>query len=328
MKLKIAVIIVVALSILLSTFDGKSQSDMSETKLLNPYGTSTSNYLSLKGQLHAHSNNSDGWYSPQVVAEMYRDLGYDFLTITDHNVITQDPGVDGITWIGNSVEESHEKHFTVYDVDDGRTDRLYIQEIINIYAGRGKLISLAHPSFDYKTHRYEIPEVNNYENYNMIEVHNGLIAATGGNQNDDAYWDEALKEQNVWGIATDDFHKAGYADNGWVVVFVESNTKEDILNALRVGRFYASSGNDLNVSVSNNEISVSSTHESRFYFVGENGIVLKEDSNVLQSTYVVTGSEKYVRVRSEREDGLGMAWSQPIRITKYYYYLAGVDGYR
>lgn len=328
MKLKIAIIIVVTISILSSTFNGNSQSDISEIELINPYGSSTNNYLSLKGQLHAHSTNSrDGGnsYSPQVMAEMYRNLGYDFLTITDHNKITSDPQVPGITWIGNSVEETREKHYTVYDIEDIMTDETGIQNIINSYFGRNKLVSLAHPSWSVQL--YQIQDVNNYYNYSMIEVYNGIIAAYAS-QNDDAYWDEALKKQNIWGIATDDFHKPGQEDKGWVEVFAENNTKEDILNALRSGRFYASSGNDLSINVNNNVIGVSSTEESRFFFIGENGVVLKEEGNVFESSYVVTGAEKYVRVRAEREDGLGMAWSQPIRITRYYYYMAGVDGYR
>ena len=38
--------------------------------------------------------------------EKYRDAGYDFYTFTDHNVITEDPGIEGIVWMGLSVEDT------------------------------------------------------------------------------------------------------------------------------------------------------------------------------------------------------------------------------
>ena len=37
-----------------------------------------------KGNTHAHSTRSDGRLTPEAVARLYRDAGYDFLAITDH----------------------------------------------------------------------------------------------------------------------------------------------------------------------------------------------------------------------------------------------------
>ena len=56
--------------------------------------------------MHAHSTNSDGADSPTVVGEWYRDNGYDFYAITDHNFLTPDPGVADILWVGASEEDS------------------------------------------------------------------------------------------------------------------------------------------------------------------------------------------------------------------------------
>jgi len=41
----------------------------------------------LKGALHAHSTLSDGKMPPGEVADHYRDLGFDFLAITDHDYL-------------------------------------------------------------------------------------------------------------------------------------------------------------------------------------------------------------------------------------------------
>ena len=38
-----------------------------------------------KGNLHTHTTHSDGDLSPKEMAARYRDKGYDFLAITDHD---------------------------------------------------------------------------------------------------------------------------------------------------------------------------------------------------------------------------------------------------
>ena len=43
-----------------------------------------------KGNLHCHTTESDGRLSPAEVKEAYRQLGYDFLAITDHRKMTED----------------------------------------------------------------------------------------------------------------------------------------------------------------------------------------------------------------------------------------------
>ena len=42
--------------------------------------------LWLKGNLHSHTTVSDGVYEPAEMAMDYRAHGYDFISMTDHNV--------------------------------------------------------------------------------------------------------------------------------------------------------------------------------------------------------------------------------------------------
>lgn len=37
-----------------------------------------------KVNLHTHTTNSDGGYTPQEIVDLYRDKGYDALALTDH----------------------------------------------------------------------------------------------------------------------------------------------------------------------------------------------------------------------------------------------------
>src|SRR2546430_883068 len=42
-----------------------------------------------KGNLHTHSFWSDGDDSPEMIADWYRRHGYHFLTLSDHNVLSE-----------------------------------------------------------------------------------------------------------------------------------------------------------------------------------------------------------------------------------------------
>src|SRR5262245_15109758 len=68
-----------------------------------------------KGNLHTHTLWSDGDDFPEMVAEWYRTRGYNFLALTDHNVLSQ-----GMRWMkaaditkrgGQSVIPKYEKRF-------------------------------------------------------------------------------------------------------------------------------------------------------------------------------------------------------------------------
>jgi len=41
-----------------------------------------------KGNLHTHTNKSDGDSAPEVVTNWYEQNGYDFLVLSDHNHLT------------------------------------------------------------------------------------------------------------------------------------------------------------------------------------------------------------------------------------------------
>ena len=55
------------------------------TELRNPYAEDGSWF---RGNLHAHSTNSDGVRTPEHVIEDYAARGYDFLAVSDHDTFT------------------------------------------------------------------------------------------------------------------------------------------------------------------------------------------------------------------------------------------------
>ena len=46
-----------------------------------------------KGQLHTHTYWSDGIGFPEEMASLYKESGYDFVFVTDHNVLGDDPNM-------------------------------------------------------------------------------------------------------------------------------------------------------------------------------------------------------------------------------------------
>ena len=41
-----------------------------------------------KGNIHTHTNKSDGDADPEFVTQWYKDHNYDFLVLSDHNHLT------------------------------------------------------------------------------------------------------------------------------------------------------------------------------------------------------------------------------------------------
>jgi len=52
--------------------------------------------LVLKGALHTHTTCSDGDLTPQALLRVYRDLGFDFVALTDHDFLMQPGAYDAI----------------------------------------------------------------------------------------------------------------------------------------------------------------------------------------------------------------------------------------
>lgn len=90
----------------------------------NQDGTDNRNWY--KGNLHTHSYWSDGDEFPEMIMRWYKDKGYDFVALTDHNI-----PAEGEKWIvvrkGKIYEEAFEKYlaefgeeWVTYKRDTGR----------------------------------------------------------------------------------------------------------------------------------------------------------------------------------------------------------------
>jgi len=221
-----------------------------------------------RGNPHTHSTGSDGSLTVPELAAWYQEQGYDFLVITDHDVVTDVtdcgdasilvvPGAEiGLCWDEVLVAE-----ILALGIDDSRGVKDHPQQVIDEVLAQGGLPYLSHPHLSGVSSTAILPLVglSGLEIYNAGTIGWGRALST-------IHWDELLTAgRMLWGLAADDRHAgAGPPDKGsdraqgWVMVKAPSCTREHIIEAMRGGLFYSTAGPQIHdISVTANEVSVS-----------------------------------------------------------------------
>ena len=297
-----------------------------------------------KGNTHSHTLNSDGDSSPDDVARWYREHGYHFLVLSDHNFLT---GVDGL----NALFGADERFLIipgeeVTDVVNGKplhingiaVDRLVTPQggptmseamqrnVDAIRAVRG-VPHLNHPNYRWAVTAADIMRVKNDR---LFEIFNGhpLVNNQGGGGMPglEEMWDMILSSGKLlYGLATDDAHDfkragdptASGPGRGWVYVRAGRLDARGIVEALERGEFYASTGVEL-IDVQRTSTRYALTIKpdpfSRYTtrFIGKDGKILAEATGN-SAAYDTKGGEGYVRAVVLESNGR-KAWTQPIMI--------------
>jgi len=282
--------------------------------LTSPYQSRNNSY---KGQIHCHTTNSDGADSPGDLVTAYKNAGYDFIVVTDHDTVTPSPSVPGIRFIQGCEETALTGHIGRLACST-QTPVLDAQTILNIIRADGGISILNHPwgSDDYEND-WTIQEIERLNRYDAIEIFNGSQQAR--EHNAELHWDSALSRGVfVWGVATDDCHSiegSGF-NQGWIVVHADSDSEANIIKGIRSGNFYSSSGPDLTLSTSASKITARTETSSTIEFIGNNGALLHTTSATTAASYTVKGSERYIRVKVTRDTDRRSAWSNPVVINR------------
>ncbi len=303
--------------------------------LESPYkeGDEYSEYL---GQTHSHYKpDVEGWSkifngepTPVFTEELYKDAGYDFVALTEHDELVPDPGVEGILHITDSEEDTHspdDNHILAIGVqapiDESQSEQDRIDDIVVDQDG---VAFLSHPNS--KMYDWSITDLTERKKYHGIEIFNGVgnflknFKPIWGDYLSTDKWDQLLSARKPgagrWGSAGDDYTPGdGGFDRAGVIVLAKNLNQEEILQNIKDGNFYAVQGSGaprIKVKTSGLNINVTSNKEGDIKFIGKNGTLLKEEKDVQASTYTVRGDEIYVRV--EVEAGGKKAWSQPIAV--------------
>jgi hypothetical protein len=294
-----------------------------------------------KGNLHTHTLNSDGDSTPLDVASWYRENGYQFLVLSDHNYLTEVTGLNQVLGArekflliaGEEVTDSFQGkpvHVNASDLREqlrpsgGASLAQTISRNVEAILAKGALPSVNHPNFRWamtSKDLLEVPGMTHFEVYNgHPQVHN---PGGGGAESLEEMWDVLLTAgRRLYGIAVDDAHVfKRFARNlsnpgrGWVVVRASALDTAGIMNGLRTGDFYASTGvelNDLQTTEKELRIEIKPAADTKYrtYFMGAQGTVLGRSVDI-KPVYRFKGDERYVRSRIEASDGT-VAWLQPV----------------
>ncbi len=321
---------------------------LAQSALLAPtalaQGASGSTLRWYKGNTHTHTLNSDGDSSPDDVARWYREHGYQFLVLSDHNFLTSVDGLNALLGAddqfliipGEEITDAvggKPLHINGLAVDrvvqpaGGATIVEALQkDIDNIRAANGAP-HLNHPNFGWAVTAADIARVKNDK---LFEIFNGHPMVNnlggGGMPGLEEMWDVILSSGKLlFGLATDDAHhfkrpgdpSAAGPGRGWVVVRAARLAPRDIIDALERGDFYASTGvelSDVQRSPKRVSISIKADSWSRYTtrFIGRDGKVLAE-STTNPATYDIKGDEGYVRAVVLESNGK-KAWVQPVML--------------
>ncbi len=203
----------------------------------------------MKGNLHTHTTSSDGQRPHQEVVDDYARRGYGFLMISDHDIYTsaadyQPFASRGLILIpGNeiSAQGPHLLHVDAAGFVPPHADR---QQVVDEVGKKGGFAIFNHPNWHADFNHCPQELLERCQGYVGLEIYNGVICRLEGSPYATNRWDMLLTGgRRLWGFANDDSHRAeGDVGLGWNVAYVKEQSPRGVVEALRQGRFYASTG--------------------------------------------------------------------------------------
>lgn len=297
-----------------------------------------------KGNLHTHTLNSDGDSTPDDVVRWYRERGYHFVTLTDHNYLTSVDGLNAlhgaddkfVVMKGEEVTGSYDKkpiHVNGFDpasfikAPTGTSVVDTMQRMVDAIREARGVPSINHPNFGWAITADELAAV---QRTRLFEVYNGHPTVNnyggGGVPGLEEAWDRILSSGKLlYGIAVDDAHYFKRPEDptaprpgfGWVHVRAPRLESRAIVEALERGDFYSSTGVELRaLEVTSTAMTVTvreaASSKYRIQFIGRQGRVLSE-ATASPATYAFKGNEGYVRAKVIESNGKS-AWIQPVPV--------------
>jgi hypothetical protein len=296
-----------------------------------------------RGNIHTHSNWSDGDRHPRDVYVWYRNHGFNFVALTDHNTRASPQTFKALEKPNFVIISGEELTMTVQrtrvhvnglctkrTIGGGKhpSVRAALVHAIEYVHAQGGIALVNHPNFDWALNAEDIRSASGAE---LVEIYSSHphVNSLGDNEHpsQEAIWETLIDQgENIGSVAVDDAHyfhhdkpnssnpaKPGL---GWVEVFVPTVDRNAICEALRTKQLYSSSGASLSrIRVTTDSMSVWPKEDgATVEFIGDGGKVFekKERGKDGETTYQLHGTERYVRARITLADGR-KAWTQAYR---------------
>jgi hypothetical protein len=236
-----------------------------------------------RGNLHTHSNLSDGALPLEEVCRRYKAEGYDFLSVTEHfigeygyPIADTTPFRDNrfTTLLGAELHSGAMQNGELWHILAVGLPRDFVPpqspgfhptqgqetgpEIARRAREAGAFVAIAHPQWSGMT----LDDARSIDAAHAVEVYNHGCY-TGCDRADGFHTADLLLSEGrkLTMIATDDAHFTEPDHfGGWVMVKAEANTPELLLEALKSGDFYSSQGPEIHdVTLSATEVTVQSS---------------------------------------------------------------------
>ena len=298
------------------------------------------------GNTHTHTLNSDGDSPPAEVAGWYRDHGYDFLVLSDHNVyaplgdlqeeMDRGPGrlllipgeeVSDVFDDGERVRPLHvnaTNSTRLVGPQGGSSVAGVLRRLIDAVGAAGGIAAVNHPNFRWAIGLDDLMELDNIQ---YLEIYNGHPQVNhlggGGRPGNEEMWDALLTAgRRVLGLGVDDAHafkrwgpEFSNPGRGWVVVHADALTADGIVGGLRKGAFYISTGVELlGVEGLDRRLALSIGAQGDLAFTTEfigGGGRLIDIQQTMTPALELPADEPYLRARVRSSSGT-IAWTQPI----------------
>ncbi|MGF1551633.1 MAG: CehA/McbA family metallohydrolase [Paracoccaceae bacterium] len=296
-----------------------------------------------RGNLHTHSTRSDGALPPEEVCRRYEAAGYDFLCLSDHLVGLYDYPI-------TDTRPFRTNRFTTILGAEVHTDRLANGELWHLLAvglpedferprqpgvepvvgaesapdlarrcaEAGAFVAIAHPEW----YGLTAEDARGIDAAHAVEIHNHIAAVGADRGSGIAVWDAMLNEGRwLSGCASDDAHFHPEDPDhfgGWVMVKAEANEPDALVEALKAGAYYATTGPELrDVRVEDDDLVVECSPAEAVIAMGARSAAVSAYGRAMTRARlpltggVLTGGWLRVGVR----DAAGRrAWSNPMRL--------------
>lgn len=292
-----------------------------------------------KANLHCHTTLSDGRHTPEEIKALYKSEGYSVVAYTDHRTYGWHRELDDESFLALAALEADltEKggdwprlrtyHMNLFDTrpSDGRAgldllphcdyhDKAGVNEYIKKMNELGFLVCYNHPY-------WSLQDVTDYcclRGLFAMEIYNHGCEVEGMYGFHQQSYDEMLRSgQRLFALAADDNHNAWPRDSaeydsfgGCVYIAAQKLAYQDVIEALRQGHFYWSTGPKLlGAEIKDGVLHVKCSPAERIFVVQEGRNYYRKQVNpgqtITEAEFPLSGKEGWFRI--EVRDARGMA---------------------
>jgi hypothetical protein len=292
-----------------------------------------------RGNLHTHSNLSDGVLEPEEVCRRYKAEGYDFISLTEHfiglynypiadtkpyrdNEFTTIPGAE---LHSGAMENGELWHILAVGLPEDFTppEAPHFKAVAGMETGpeiaqrardAGAFVTIAHPQWS----GMSLNDARSLTAAHAVEVYNHGCSVDDCRPEGFLTAELLLSEgRDVTLIATDDAHfRTNDHFGGWVMVKAEANDPDLLVEALKAGHFYASQGPELhNIEIEGKRLYITCSAVESAFIQGYGTAVVRQHGNAMtriEMPLARMSDSGWLRVTIRDRAGK-CAWSNPIR---------------